>query len=105
METYWRLVSPTMGSLDPAVVHFDKVMDAALCADEIGALTPSGEVVQTRVSLAPDGTAVHLIPSHPWHSWLLWRQNGGPEAVFRGNLGLGANAFQDTLSRNSYTRK
>src|ERR1700710_2299697 len=30
-ETHWRLVSPTVESLDPAVVHFDRVMDAALC--------------------------------------------------------------------------
>jgi hypothetical protein len=65
-ETGWRLVSPTVGSLDPAVVHFDRVMDAALCEDEIRVLTPSGEVVQTRVSLAPDGTAAQVIPSHPW---------------------------------------
>jgi hypothetical protein len=67
-ETHWRLVSPTVGSLDPAVVHFDRVMDAALCADEIGVLTPSGEVVQTGVSLAPDGTAARLIPSSPWRA-------------------------------------
>jgi hypothetical protein len=67
-ETHWRLVSPTAGSLDPAVVHFDRVMDAALCEDEIGVLTPSGEVVKTRVSLAPDGTAARLIPSHPWRA-------------------------------------
>jgi hypothetical protein len=65
-ETRWRLVSPTAGSLDPAVVHFDRVMDAALCEDEIGVLTSSGEVAGTRVSLAPDGTAARLIPSHPW---------------------------------------
>jgi hypothetical protein len=65
-ETYWRLVSPTVGSLDPAVVHFDRVMDAALCEDEIRILIPSGEFVQTRVSLAPDGTAMQLIPSHSW---------------------------------------
>ena len=65
-EADWRLVSPTVGSLDPAVVHFDRVMDAALCEDEIGVLTPSGEVVQTSVSLAPDGTAAQIIPSHPW---------------------------------------
>ena len=45
-ETRWRLVSPTAGSLDPAVVHFDRVMDAALCEDEIAVLTPSGEVVR-----------------------------------------------------------
>jgi hypothetical protein len=64
-ETRWRLVSPTAGSLDPAVVHFDRVMDAALCEDDIGVLTPPGEVVQTRASLAPDGT-VRLTPSHPW---------------------------------------
>ena len=51
-ETYWRLVSPTTGSLDPAIVHFGRVMNAALCEDEIGVLTYSGEVVQTRVSLA-----------------------------------------------------
>ena len=57
-----------MGSLDPVVVHFDRVMDAALCEDEIGALTPSGEVVQARVSLAPDGTSARLIPSHPWRA-------------------------------------
>ena len=65
-ETHWRLVSPTVGSLDPAVVHFDRVMDAALCQDEIGVLTSSREVVQTRVSLASDGTSARLIPSHPW---------------------------------------
>ena len=67
-ETYWRFVSPTVGSLDPAVVHFDRAMDAALCEDEIRILTPFGEVVQTRVSLAPDGTAARLIPSHPWRA-------------------------------------
>ena len=67
-ETCWRLVCPTVGSLDPAVVHFDRVMDAALCEDEIGVLTASGEVVQTRVLLAPDGTATQLIPSHPWRA-------------------------------------
>jgi hypothetical protein len=57
-----------VGSLDPAVVHFDRVMDAALCGDEIGVLTPSGEVVQTRVSLSPDGTTTQLFPSHPWRA-------------------------------------
>jgi hypothetical protein len=67
-ETRWRLVSPTVGSLDPAVVHFDRVMDAALCEDEIEVLTPSEEVAATRVSLAPDGTAARLIPSHPWRA-------------------------------------
>jgi hypothetical protein len=40
-------------------------MDAALCEDEIAVLTSSGEVFQTQVSLAPDGTAAWLIPSHP----------------------------------------
>jgi hypothetical protein len=65
-ETHWRLVSPTVGSLDPAFVHFDRVMDAALCEDEIRVRTPSGEVAQTRVSLAPNGTAARLLPSHPW---------------------------------------
>ncbi len=67
-ETRWRLVSPAAGSLDPAVVHFDRVMDAALCEDEIAVLTPSGEVAATRVSLAPDGTAARLIPSCPWRT-------------------------------------
>lgn len=65
-ETDWRLVPPTVGSLDPVVVHFYRVMDAALCEDEIGVLTPSEETVQTRVSLAPDGTAALIVPSHPW---------------------------------------
>ena len=67
-ETSWRLVSPTAGSLDPAIVHFGRVMDAALCEDEIGVLTHSGEVVQTRVSLAPDGTAAQITSSHPWRA-------------------------------------
>lgn len=67
-ETRWRLVSPAAGSLDPAVVHFDRVMDAALCEDEIAVLTPAGEVAATRVSLAPDGTAARLIPSRPWRA-------------------------------------
>jgi hypothetical protein len=67
-ETHWRLISPTVGSLDPAVVHFDRVMDSALCETEIAVLIPSGEIVQTRVSLAPDGTAARLTPSHPWRA-------------------------------------
>jgi hypothetical protein len=67
-ETHWRLVSPTVGTLDPAVVHFDRVMDAALCEDEIGVLTSSREAVETRVSLAADGTAARLIPSQPWRA-------------------------------------
>jgi hypothetical protein len=66
-ETYWHLVSPAVGSLDPVVVHFDRVMDAALCEDEIEVLTASGEVVQTNVSLASDGTTAQIIPSHPWN--------------------------------------
>jgi len=41
-------------------------MDPALCEDEIKVLSPSGDVVQTRVSLAQDGTATQLVPSHPW---------------------------------------
>ena len=65
-ETHWCLVSPTVGSLDPVVVHFDRVMDAALCEDEIGVLTASGEVVQTSVSLASDGTTAQVIPSRRW---------------------------------------
>jgi hypothetical protein len=65
-ETSWRLVSPAVGSRDPAVVHFDRVMDAVLCEDEIAVLTAAGEVVRTRVSLVPEGTAAQLIPSHPW---------------------------------------
>jgi len=67
-ETRWRLVSPTVGSLDPVLVHFDRVLDAALCADEIGVLAPSGEVVQTRVSLAPDGTAARLVAIRRWRA-------------------------------------
>ncbi len=66
-ETHWRLVPPRAGTRDPAVVYFDRVMDSALCEEEIAVLTPSGEVVQTRVSLAPDGTAARLVPSRPWH--------------------------------------
>src|SRR3984957_15506598 len=30
-EAQWCLVAPTVGSLDPVVVHFDRVMDAVLC--------------------------------------------------------------------------
>jgi hypothetical protein len=65
-ETQWRLISPQVGSLDPAVVQFDRVMDAVLCEDEIGVLTAFGEVVQTSVSLAADGTTAQIIPRHPW---------------------------------------
>jgi hypothetical protein len=65
-ETGWRIVIPTTESLDPVIVHFDRVMDAALCEDEIRVLTPFGEVVQTRVSVACDGTTMQFIPSQPW---------------------------------------
>ncbi len=67
-EIGWRIVSPMVGSLDPVVVHFDRVMDAALCEDEIRILSSSGEVVQTRISLARDGTTMQFIPSHPWNA-------------------------------------
>jgi hypothetical protein len=65
-ETGWRIVSPNVGSLDPAILHFDRIMDAALCEDEIGIITTSGEVVQTRVSLSPHGTTMEFIPKRPW---------------------------------------
>ncbi|RVC17907.1 hypothetical protein EN884_07105, partial [Mesorhizobium sp. M7A.F.Ca.AU.001.01.1.1] len=38
-EAAWRIVSPNVGSLDPVAVHFGRVMDAALCEDEIRVLT------------------------------------------------------------------
>ena len=66
-EAQWRLISPTVGSLDPAIVHFDRVMDAELCEDEIGVMTGSREIVRISVSVAPDGTTAQIIPSHPWH--------------------------------------
>jgi hypothetical protein len=67
-ETRWRLVPPTAGSLEPAVVHFDRVMDAALCEDEIAVLTPTGQLVPTHVALALDATTVRLTPNHPWRA-------------------------------------
>ena len=67
-ETKWRLDLPNEGSLDPIVVHFDRVMDAALCEDEIAVLTSWGAVLPTRVLLAPDGTSVRAFPSQPWRT-------------------------------------
>jgi hypothetical protein len=67
-ETRWSLDSPAAGSLDPLVVRFDRIMDSALCEDEIGVLTASGEFVETRVSLAADGTTARLVPDHPWRA-------------------------------------
>lgn len=67
-ETSWRLTPPVVGSLEPAIVHFDRVMDAALCEDEIAVLTSSGEVVETCVSLAPEGIMAQLVPSRPWRA-------------------------------------
>ena len=65
-ESRWRLVAPPPGSRNPLLVYFDRVMDAGLCEAEIGVLTASGEVIQTSVLLAPDGTTAHIIPSKPW---------------------------------------
>jgi hypothetical protein len=48
------------------MLQFDRVMDAALCEDELIVLGRSGEVVETRVSFAPDETAIQLTPSHAW---------------------------------------
>jgi hypothetical protein len=67
-ETCWRLVCPAVGSLDPVVVQFDRVMDAALCEAEMEIVAPSGEVVPARASLAPDGHAAQLIPHQPWRA-------------------------------------
>jgi hypothetical protein len=88
-ETRWRLVTPAVGSIEPAVVHFDRVMDAALCEDEIAVLTPSGEPVQTRVSLAPNGTAARLTPSHPWRRRLPPRRLRTPRGRFWQQVGRG----------------
>lgn len=67
-ETRWRLVSPNAGSLDPVVVHFDRVMDAALCEDEIRILTPHGKLVPTSTSLVKDGTELQLFPGQAWNT-------------------------------------
>jgi hypothetical protein len=66
-ETYWVPLFPVVGSLDPLVMHFDRVMDAALCEDEIVILTGAGEVVQSNLSLEPHGTTAQIIPIHPWN--------------------------------------
>jgi len=67
-EKLWRVTAPAVGSLDPLVVHFDRVMDAALCEDELRVLAPSGEVVPTRAVPAHDGTTAWFIPSHLWRA-------------------------------------
>jgi hypothetical protein len=67
-ESCWRIVPPIVESLDPVILHFDRVMDAALCEDEIRVQTLSGEVIQTHLSLSSDGIAAQLIPSHPWRA-------------------------------------
>jgi hypothetical protein len=67
-ESRWHIECPPLGSLDPVVVRFDRVMDTALCADEIGVLAPSGEFIPTRVWIARDGTEARLIPPRPWRS-------------------------------------
>jgi hypothetical protein len=67
-ESSLRLTSPTVGTLEPVVVQFDRVMDTGACEDEMVVLTPSGKVVQTLVSLVPDGIAAQLIPRHPWRA-------------------------------------
>jgi hypothetical protein len=71
-ETRWRVDSPPAGSLDPAVVHFERVMDAALSEDEIGVVHSSGEPVSTRAFLTSDGNAAQLIPSRPWRPGQHW---------------------------------
>jgi len=65
-ETDWRIVLPNVGSLDRSIVHFDRVMDSALCEDEMRIVTSSGEIVQTHVSLSPDGTTIEFVPKRPW---------------------------------------
>lgn len=67
-ETRWRIDPPIAGSLDPVVVHFDRVMDAALCEDEIAVTTGPGDLVPTRALLAPDGTTAWHIPIRPWRA-------------------------------------
>jgi hypothetical protein len=65
-ESLWRIIPPIAGSLDSAVMHFDRVMDAELCRDEMRIMTSWGEIVQTRASLLPSGTTIEFIPKYPW---------------------------------------
>ena len=65
-EKNWNIVPPQVGSLDPLVVHFDRVMDAALCEDEIAICNAAGQVIETCVALSEDGKTMQLIPKAPW---------------------------------------
>jgi hypothetical protein len=65
-ESDWRVDPPIVGSTNPAIVHFNRVMDAALCEDEIRILNPFGKVLDTRVTLARDAITLAFYPNQPW---------------------------------------
>jgi hypothetical protein len=65
-ESFWHVDPPTAGSLDPIILHFDRVMDAESCQDEIGVMTATGQPVRTRISVELDGTSARIFPSQLW---------------------------------------
>lgn len=67
-ERNWALKIPVVGSLEPLVVWFDRVMDRALCEEEIEVLRRDGTAQLGSVRLASDGRCATFSPEVPWQS-------------------------------------
>lgn len=65
-EASWRVTPPEAGAHEAVVVAFDRVMDNALCEDELAVFGPAGAIVPLRASLGKEGRCASLVPEHPW---------------------------------------
>jgi hypothetical protein len=67
-EALWSLDIPRTASFDPLVIRFDRVMDAALCSEEITVLGPHGDLIEGCIGLSNDGSVASFSPSSEWLS-------------------------------------
>ena len=65
-ETRWRLAEPRAGSRQPLLIQFDRIMDAAICEEEIAVVDLACEAVACSVSLDESTSELRVTPAVPW---------------------------------------
>lgn len=65
-ETRWRLAEPRAGSRRPLLIQFDRIMDAAICEEEIAVVDLAREAVACSVSLDESTSELRVTPAVPW---------------------------------------
>lgn len=65
-ERRWFVTKAPVGTLHFLVLLFDRVMDAAIVADEVLVIGPEGEPVAGRIEVLSDGRKMRFHPERAW---------------------------------------